>query len=44
MTRLTRQEQFVIAAVLLLLLAGWAVKIYRTAQPPAESNRQFNAK
>jgi hypothetical protein len=40
-TRLTRQEQFVIVAVLLLLLTGWAVKVYRTAHPPAESNRQL---
>jgi hypothetical protein len=30
---LTRQQQFVLAVVLLLLVTGWAVKAYRTAHP-----------
>ncbi|HVR36156.1 MAG TPA: hypothetical protein VMS21_09940 [Methylomirabilota bacterium] len=30
---LTRQEQTVLLVVLLLLLTGWAVKVYRTAHP-----------
>jgi len=33
MNWLTRQEQFVLAAVLSLLLVGVAVKTYRTANP-----------
>jgi len=32
---LTRQEQFVLATVLTLLLVGLAVKTYRTAHPAA---------
>jgi hypothetical protein len=31
---LTKQEQTVLCLVLGLLLAGWAVKAYRTAHPP----------
>ena len=31
---LTRQEQFVLCLILLLVLTGWAVKAYRTAHPP----------
>jgi hypothetical protein len=34
---LTRQEQIVLATVLALLVAGWAVKTYRTAHPPAKA-------
>jgi hypothetical protein len=30
---LTKQEQWVLALVLGLLLLGWAVKAYRTAHP-----------
>jgi hypothetical protein len=33
--RLTRQEQLVLIIVLGLLVMGWAVKVYRTAHPPA---------
>jgi hypothetical protein len=33
MNRLTRQEQIVLCIVVGLLLAGWAVKWYRTAHP-----------
>ena len=33
--RLTRQEQMVLCVILGLLLAGWAVKAYRSAHPPA---------
>lgn len=33
-THLTKQEQFVLSVVILLLLTGWAVKTYRTAHPP----------
>ena len=32
--RMTKQEQLVVAAILGLLLVGWAVKVYRTAHPP----------
>jgi hypothetical protein len=32
---LTKQEQWVLCLVALLLLTGWAVKAYRTAHPPA---------
>jgi hypothetical protein len=35
--RLTKQEQLVLCIVLGLLLTGWAVKAYRTAHPPAET-------
>jgi hypothetical protein len=31
---LTKQEQFVLCLVLLIILTGWAVKVYRTAHPP----------
>jgi hypothetical protein len=31
---LTKQEQLVLCVVLGLLLMGWAVKAYRTANPP----------
>jgi hypothetical protein len=31
---LTKQEQLVLCIVLGLLLTGWAVKTYRTANPP----------
>ena len=34
MFSLTRQQQFVLTVVLALLLVGWAVKVYRTANPP----------
>jgi hypothetical protein len=34
MLRLTRQERKVLTLALLLLLAGWAAKFYRTAHPP----------
>ena len=34
MRNLTRQEQFVLCLILLLLLTGWAVKVYRTAHAP----------
>jgi len=34
MVHLTRQERWVLCAVLALLLTGWAVKAYRTAHPP----------
>jgi hypothetical protein len=34
MKNLTRQEQFVLCLILLLLLTGWAVKVYRTAHAP----------
>jgi hypothetical protein len=33
--RLTKQEQFVLVLMIVLLLAGWAIKSYRTAHPPA---------
>jgi len=36
--RLTRQEQFVLCVVIVLLLVGWAVKAYRTAHPPTALN------
>jgi hypothetical protein len=37
---LTKQEQFVLCLILLLLLTGWAVKAYRTAQTPMPPNSQ----
>jgi hypothetical protein len=37
MMGLTKQQQIVLAVVLGLLLAGWGVKIYRTANPPPAS-------
>ena len=30
---LTKQEQIVLCLILALVLAGWAVKVYRTAHP-----------
>jgi hypothetical protein len=39
MIRLTKQEQLVLCFVLGLLLTGWAVKVYRTAHPPATAAR-----
>ena len=35
MIHLTKQEQFVLWIVIVLLLTGWAVKAYRAAHPPA---------
>jgi hypothetical protein len=35
---LTKQEQFVLVLIVVLLLAGWAIKSYRTAHPPAQSS------
>ena len=32
--RLTKQEQWVLCIVVGLLLVGWTVKLYRTANPP----------
>lgn len=37
MVHLTRQEQLVLCIVIGLLLVGWAVKTYRTANPPAQT-------
>jgi hypothetical protein len=34
---LTKQEQMVLCLILALVLAGWAVKTYRTAHPPARA-------
>jgi hypothetical protein len=34
MKNLTKQEQFVLCMILLLVLTGWAVKVYRTAHAP----------
>ena len=34
MRNLTKQEQFVLCLILLILLTGWAVKVYRTAHAP----------
>jgi len=31
---LTKQEQFVLCLILLIIMTGWAVKVYRTAHPP----------
>lgn len=42
MFRLTKQEQTVVAVVLLLLLTGLAVKAYRTAHPPVVPNGRTN--
>jgi hypothetical protein len=44
MKGLTRQEQFVIWLVLLLLLTGWAVKAWRMAHPPAQRQQEVTAK
>jgi hypothetical protein len=40
MNRLTKQEQLVLCVVLGLLLTGWAVKVYRTARPPAVASER----
>jgi len=39
--QLTRQQQLVLCAILGLLLVGWAVKVYRTAHPPAAPGVQL---
>ncbi len=36
MLNLTRQQQYVIGAILLLLLTGWAVKTWRLAHPRSQ--------
>ena len=41
--RLTRQEQLVLAVVLVLLLTGWAVKYYRAAHPPGSAVPMANS-
>ncbi len=38
MKRLTKQEQTVLCVVFGLLLTGWAVKAYRTANPRVTVN------
>ena len=40
MVRLTKQEQLVISIIIGLLLVGWAVKTWRTANPPAPAVEQ----
>jgi hypothetical protein len=40
MFKLTKQEQVVLAAVMLLILTGLAVKTYRTAHPSPTSGGQ----
>jgi hypothetical protein len=35
MVHMTKQEQLVISIIIGLLLVGWAVKTWRTANPPA---------
>ncbi|PYJ56662.1 MAG: hypothetical protein DME24_21600 [Verrucomicrobia bacterium] len=40
MLRLTKQEQLALCVVLSLLLVGWTVRAWRTAHPPAASNKQ----
>jgi hypothetical protein len=40
MWRLTKQERTVLAVVIGLLLAGWAVKTYRLSHPPQDSMPQ----
>jgi hypothetical protein len=40
MKNLTKQEQFVLCLILLLVLTGWAVKVYRTAHAPMTANTQ----
>jgi hypothetical protein len=40
MLRLTKQEQLVLCVVLSLLLVGWTVRAWRTAHPPAASNKR----
>jgi len=39
--QLTKQQQFVLCAILTLLLVGWAVKTYRQAHPPSLSEPQL---
>jgi hypothetical protein len=39
-SRLTKQEQWVLCIVLGLLLTGWAVKTYRTAHPHAGTEQR----
>lgn len=34
MNKLTKQEQLVLSTILFLLVVGWVVKVYRTANPP----------
>ena len=34
MRNLTKQEQWVLCLILLLVVTGWAVKVYRAAHPP----------
>ena len=41
MVRLTKQEQLVISIIIGLLLVGWAVKTYRTANPPEPAAEQL---
>jgi hypothetical protein len=38
MSHLTRQQQKVLATVLLLLLVGWSVRAWRQAHPPPPAN------
>ena len=40
MKNLTKQEQFVLCLIMLLVLTGWAVKVYRTAHAPMTANTQ----
>ena len=40
MGHLTKQEQLVLCAILGLLLVGWAVKTWRTANPPPPAVEQ----
>jgi hypothetical protein len=42
MNRLTKQEQLVLCVIVALLLTGWAVKAYRTAQPTVAAIEQFD--
>jgi len=44
MLRLTKQEQLVLCVVLSLLLVGWTVRAWRTAHPPAASNKQADSR
>jgi hypothetical protein len=37
---LTKQEQFVLCVVMLLLLTGWAVRVYRVSHAPVAANSQ----
>ena len=40
MKNLTKQEQFVLCLIILLLLTGWAVRVYRTAHAPMTASTQ----